>query len=230
MLPSLPRFLAGFHPSIAAAPASRRPWPLVLRLGVALVLAGLLSAGVTLPTLAQAKRTTPAKKTTSSGSGSSAGSGAGYRTGIGLRAGSPSGVTLKHFFKGPVAVEGIVGTNLNRRGLNVTVLLEKHGTAFQTRGLQWYYGLGGHLSSYTGRTYYDWYYVKYKGKRGYYYVAEDYPGTRFWGLGIDGVLGLEYLFSDLPFTLGVDAKPFAELTRGDAFFGVEGALSLRYAF
>ncbi len=192
---------------------------------VALLLGGVLSLFLSTHTLAQQRRTTTT--TTKKSSGGGGGGGNGYSTGLGLRAGSPSGVTIKHFFKPSIAVEGIVGTNFNRRGINLTVLIEKHGTAFQTRGLQWYYGLGGHVSSYSGSYYYDWYYDK-KGRRRYY---DDYDnGTRFWGLGIDGVLGLEYQFQELPFTLGVDAKPFAELARRDAFFGVEGALSLRYVF
>ncbi|MBC7447098.1 MAG: hypothetical protein H7330_03475 [Hymenobacteraceae bacterium] len=208
-------------PSISS---TSQPW--LLRLLTALLLVGVLNFLVSSPALAQNRQGSTKKKAASGGGG---GGGAGYTTGLGLRAGSPAGITIKHFFKGPVAVEAIVGTNFNRRGLNLTVLLEKHGPAFQSRGLQWYYGLGGHVSSYTGAYYYDWYYVKHKGNK-YYYARDEYYTGRFWGLGIDGVLGLEYLFSDLPFTLGVDAKPFAELTRGDAFFGMEGALSLRYAF
>ena len=212
--------------SVESSSTARRSWPPLLRLLAAVVLGGLLSLFLSSATLAQGKK----KAATSKSSGG--GGGAGYTTGLGLRAGSPSGVTIKHFFKGPVAVEGIIGTNFNRRGLNVTVLLEKHGPAFQSRGLQWYYGLGGHVSSYANRYYDDWYYVSYKGKgKGYYYVRDDeYYNGRAWGLGIDGILGLEYLFSDLPFTLGVDAKPFAELARSNAFFGVDGAVSLRYAF
>ena len=218
MLLSSPSFSA--H---AGASAADRPWPPLLRFIAAVVLGVLLSLFLSSATLAQARRAAPAKKTTSSGGGS----GAGYRTGIGLRAGGPSGLTIKHFFKGPVAVEGIVGTNYNRRGLSLTVLIEKHGPAFQSRGLQWYYGLGGHVSSYEGAYYYNWYYDK-KGRARR--SDDEYYGGRFWGMGIDGILGLEYLFTDLPFTLGVDAKPFAELTRGNAYFGLEGALSLRYAF
>lgn len=210
---------------------SHAPWPPLLRVLLALTLTSLLIVFLSAPILAQQR--TPAKKKTqtssarSSGGGSSGG-GAGYTTALGLRAGSPSGLTIKHFFRGPVAVEGILGTNLNRHGFNLTVLLEKHAQAFGARGLLWYYGLGGHVSSYTGRSYYEWYYVKHKGRR--YYIYDDYYEGRFWGLGIDGALGLEYQFQDLPFTLGVDAKPIAELTRGNAFFWVEGALSLRYVF
>ena len=191
------------------------------RRAVLLGLVALLSGP--LPAQAQTRRPAaarPAAKAVSSG-------GPGYTTGLGLRAGTPAGITLKHFFKSQVAVEGIVGTSYYRRGLNLTVLIEKHGPAFQSRGLQWYYGLGGHVSSYAGRYYDDWYYDK-KGRRRYY--GPDYDNRRFWGLGIDGVIGLEYLFTDLPFTLGIDAKPFAELAHGDSFFGIDGAVSLRYAF
>ena len=207
--------------SSSSTATSHRPWPPLLRLVAALLLTGVLSLFLTSSTLAQTRK---------KAAGGGGGGGTGYRTGIGLRAGSPSGVTLKHFYKGPLAVEGIIGTNFNRRGINLTVLIEKHGRAFQARGLNYYYGFGGHISSYARRYYYDWYYVKYKGNRYFYRDAEYYENGRFWGVGIDGVLGLEYQFADLPFTLGVDAKPFAELTRGEPFFGVDGAVSLRYVF
>lgn len=212
------------HPS----PSTGAPLPPFARLLAAVMLAVLLGLFLSSPTLAQQRKASK-KTTTSSSSGGSGGAygGNGYKTGLGLRAGSPAGVTIKHFFRGPVAVEGIVGTNFNRRGFNVTLLLEKHGTAFQSRGLLWYYGLGGHVSSYKGHDYYAWYYDR-KGRLRY--TADYYDNRHYWGLGIDGVLGLEYQFKDLPFTLGVDAKPTAELVASDAFFWVEGAVSLRYVF
>ena len=95
--------------------------------------------------------------------------------------------------------------------------------AFQTKGFQWFYGLGGHVASYRGADYYKYY---KKGRVVYY----EYYDDRAWAVGVDGIIGLEYLLSDIPFTIGIDAKPYAELYRGDGYINVDGALSVRYAF
>lgn len=75
----------------------------------------------------------------------------GYTTGIGLRGGAASGLTVKHFIKSDAAIEGILSTSFKYRGTVITVLYEKHAQAFDTRGLQWYYGLGGHVGFWDGQ-------------------------------------------------------------------------------
>ena len=55
------------------------------------------------------------------------------------------------------------------------------------------------------------------------------PGITYTVVGIDGILGLEYTFSEVPICLGLDWKPELNLI---GYTGVwsEGALSIRYVF
>lgn len=139
----------------------------------------------------------------------------GYTTGIGLRGGAASGLTIKHFIKSDAAIEGIISSSFKYRGTTITVLYEKHAQAFNATGLQWYYGLGGHIGFYNGRHYYD------KGHR-------HYDEDRIYGVGIDGILGLEYYIRDIPFTVGADVKPYINIPYGGGFW--DTALHVRYVF
>jgi hypothetical protein len=138
-----------------------------------------------------------------------------YTTGIGFRGGAASGLTIKHFIKSDVALEGIVSTSFKYRGTTITVLYEKHAQAFNTSGLQWYYGLGGHIGFYNGNYFYD---------RGHKHYNDD----RVYGLGVDGVLGLEYYLRDIPFTIGADIKPYINIPFGGGYW--DSALHVRYVF
>lgn len=138
----------------------------------------------------------------------------GYTTGIGLRGGAASGITLKHFIKSDAAIEGILSTSFKYRGTVITVLYEKHAQAFDARGLQWYYGLGGHVGFWDGHDYYDHGHKHYNDK-----VV---------GLGVDAILGLEYYIRDIPFTIGADVKPYFNIPRGGGFW--DTALHVRYVF
>lgn len=138
-----------------------------------------------------------------------------YTTGIGLRGGAASGITIKHFISNDAAIEGIISSSFRYRGTLITVLYEKHAQAFNTRGLLWYYGLGGHVGFYDG-----YYYYRNRGSR-----RDD--GNVF-GVGVDGIIGLEYYLRDIPFTVGADLKPYFNLPRGGGFW--DAALNVRYVF
>jgi len=139
----------------------------------------------------------------------------GYSTGIGFRGGAASGLTVKHFIKNDAAIEGILSTSFRYRGTAITVLYEKHAQAFDARGLQWYYGLGGHIGFYEGRYYYDRHH-------------DHWDRENVVGVGIDGILGLEYYIRDIPFTIGADIKPYINIPRGGGFW--DTALHVRYVF
>jgi hypothetical protein len=49
-------------------------------------------------------------------------------------------------------------------------------------------------------------------------------------IGIDGILGIEYNFEEVPINIGVDWKPAFNLTGYSGFWGDGGALSIRYIF
>jgi hypothetical protein len=79
--------------------------------------------------------------------------------------------------------------------------------------LNFYYGIGGHIGFWDGR-----YYWNYNNDRNYTVI------------GIDGILGLEYNFKEIPFNLSIDWKPAFNLNDSSGFWGDGGAISIRYIF
>ena len=135
-----------------------------------------------------------------------------YGTGIGVRGGLSNGITVKHFINEKTAVEGLLSSRWG--GLNITGLYEIHNaTAFDVTHLNWYYGLGAHIGFWSGKD------VKW---------AED--DKDYTVIGIDGIIGIEYNFEELPFNIGLDWKPAFNLTGNTEFWGDGGALSLRFVF
>jgi len=161
-----------------------------------------------------------------SGSSSSAGGQAGYKTGIGLRGGYEGGITLKHFIKSDRAIEGILSRGWGYGGMRITGLYEIHKPFPNVKGLDWFYGVGGHIGFYN-----EDYYGYRCDKDGYYDKDGDWHSgdckKNYTTIGIDGILGLEYQFAEIPFTIGLDIKPYFDLIgRGDHFG--DGAFSIRY--
>lgn len=136
-----------------------------------------------------------------------------YKTGIGLRAGYPAGLSVKHFISNNAALEGILATQW--RGFVVTGLFEAHKPLADVDRLKWFYGFGAHVGFWNGSTY-----------RSYWME----PGTSYTVIGIDGILGLEYSFEEIPINLSLDWKPAFNLTGYTGFWGDGGALSIRYIF
>jgi len=135
-----------------------------------------------------------------------------YSTGIGVRGGLSNGLTVKHFIGGTTAIEGILATRWG--GFNITGLYEIHkASAFDVEHLNWYYGLGAHVGFWSGKDV------------GWADDEKDYTV-----IGIDGIIGIEYNFQELPFNIGLDWKPAFNLTENTEFWGDGGALSLRYVF
>lgn len=133
-----------------------------------------------------------------------------YETGLGLRVGSAAGFTVKHFLNEKAAIEGILSTKWH--GFDITGLYEIHDQAFDVENLRWYYGFGAHIGFYNGE-----------------YVEWGSPGTTYNVLGIDGVIGIEYSFTEAPINLGLDLKPALNLI-GYTGLWVEFGLSVRYIF
>lgn len=132
-----------------------------------------------------------------------------YRTAIGFRGGLFNGLSIKHFIGSKAALEGIVSSRW--RGLQVTGLYEIHNVAFQTRGLNWYYGAGAHVGFWDGnRT--NW------GNK----------DERYTVVGLDGILGLEYNFREVPINISLDWKPAWNISGYQGFWGDGAAFSIRY--
>jgi hypothetical protein len=150
-----------------------------------------------------------------------------YNTGIGLRGGWTSGLTIKHFINDGHAIEGMISSGWGWRGYQITGLYEIHKPAFvkdDLEGMFWFFGGGVHFAG--GYTYEKWHSTGPWVYQGYY---EKYHYSAF---GIDGIFGLEYKIPDIPFTVGVDIKPFIEFSNygGAPFNFWDGALSIRYVF
>jgi hypothetical protein len=135
-----------------------------------------------------------------------------YKTGIGLRGGISQGLTLKHFVSEKAAFEGIIATRMEEHGFELTGLYEIHNMAFEVEHLNWYYGGGATLGFYNGNN-----------------VSWGTSGNTSTVLGIDGILGIEYSFSEAPINIGLDLKPTLNLI-GYYGFWVDSALSIRYIF
>lgn len=134
-----------------------------------------------------------------------------YNTGIGIRGGWYNGLTVKHFLSEKAAIEGILSSRWS--GFEITGLYEIHNQAFDVARLNWYYGGGAHIGFYNGDNT-NW------GTR----------GTSYTIVGIDGILGMEYNFKEIPFNIGIDWKPALNLFGYSHFWPDGGALSIRYIF
>jgi len=134
-----------------------------------------------------------------------------YNTGIGLRVGPYIGFTVKHFLNEKSAIEGLVSTRW--KGIEFTGLYEIHNQAFKVDRLNWYFGGGAHIGFYNGDN-----------------ASWGEAGKSYANFGIDGILGLEYSFKEVPINLSLDWKPAVNLTGDTGFWGDYGALSIRYIF
>ena|SRR5450759_5875038 len=134
-----------------------------------------------------------------------------YKTGVGLRAGFSNGLTIKHFVSEKAAFEGLLSTRW--RGFDITGLYEIHHQAFEVEHLNWYYGVGAHIGFWNGNN-----------------VPWTTGDPSYTVIGIDGILGIEYSFSEAPINIGVDWKPAINLVGYTGFWPDGGALSIRYIF
>lgn len=134
-----------------------------------------------------------------------------YKTGVGLRAGISAGLTLKHFINDKAAFEGLLTTKWS--GFDMTGLYEIHGQAFDVEHLNWYYGFGGHVGFWNGSN-----------------TPRSSMTGSYAAIGVDGILGIEYCFTEAPINIGLDWKPVINFIGYPGFWGNEAALSVRYIF
>ncbi len=133
-----------------------------------------------------------------------------YNTGVGLRGGTSQGLTVKHFVGDKAAFEGILSTRWG--GFEITGLYEIHNVAFEVDNLKWYYGFGAHIGFWDGND--SW------GDADKAYTV----------IGLDGILGIEYSFSEAPISIGLDWKPAFNVIGYPGVWPDGGALSIRYIF
>lgn len=122
----------------------------------------------------------------------------------GVRLGLPLGATGRYFLTDRSAVEGIFGLYNTRASL--TALYQYHWdlSALTIEGFGWYAGGGAHIG------------------------GREISGNKTFYAGVDGLVGLNYTFSNIPLNLSLDWKPALHFNTPSelADFGV----SARYIF
>ena len=127
----------------------------------------------------------------------------GYTTAVGVKF-YPTALSIKHFIKDGHALEGL--GYFSNTSFRITGLYEVHKDLNVIDGLRWYYGAGAHIGFYKS---------KYNG------------GT---GIGVDGVLGLDFQLGEIPLDISIDWQPSFEFgdSYGNGFTGNWGGIGIRY--
>jgi hypothetical protein len=126
-----------------------------------------------------------------------------YSSAVGARLGNASGLTGKVLMGKRTYLEGMF--TVRNDGFNVTALVEFAQTMADTPRLGWYYGAGANI--------------------GYW---DDSENNSELNVGVDGILGMEYTFEDVPINVSIDWKPYFILITDPRFEFDEFALSVRY--
>ena len=136
-----------------------------------------------------------------------------YKTALGLRLSSGpamvnNSVSVKHFINSKTAIEGLLSFS---DPLALGLLVEFH-KPFSTSGLQWFYGAGGYIS-----------FVKtYDPNK-----AKNETNANF---GAQGIVGLDYKFSNVPLNIALDWKPELNLISDINFEPAAIGFTARFTF
>lgn len=126
-----------------------------------------------------------------------------YDSAVGLRLGVPNSITYKKFVSESNAIElyGGIRSYFGSTFFNVNGAYQIHTPIESVDNLQWYYGVGVGAALGSGTT----------------------------SLALNGYVGLEYWFSDLPLVLSIDYVPTYFLGSNDLNFQAgNGNLAVRY--
>jgi hypothetical protein len=138
-----------------------------------------------------------------------------YPWAAGLKFGGyENGLSIKYFSAKDISLEGILGFRTG--GVVITGLYEINQTAFDVSALKFYYGAGAHIGS-IGNSY-----TRFGG-------GSEYSNTNQLLLGVDGVIGLEYIIPNSPIAVSLDLNPRLELAAGP-FVDIAPALGIKYTF
>jgi hypothetical protein len=144
-----------------------------------------------------------------------------YTRDAGVRAGTFSTVCFRQYSADQKYSE--VMLSLKRHAVRVTFLKEFAKPAFHefSQNLHFIYGFGAH----SGFSNSDHYRIL---NRTYFHNNYHFSPV----FGIDGYLGLEYRFPEIPFLIGIDFKPFFEYSTNQFFslFLDDTALVIKYKF
>jgi len=124
-----------------------------------------------------------------------------YTRDAGIRVGDFVSVSYRQFQDDFQALEGVLF--IGRRGMTIGVLKEHFEPAFGqiSENIVFKYGYGAH-AGFRSINHYRILNRKYE--------LETYRFTPL--IGIDGLIGLEYQFPEIPFLAGIDIKPYVEFS------------------
>ena len=169
--------------------------------------------------------------------------------GVGLRVGEPLGLTIKHYLPQGRAWEfnlgssGFYGYNHKKAfyrydrfsgyeyrrhylqsalGVQLHYLVHKSVGLAEAPGLDWYYGVGGQLRSHQ---------IDYEYRMR---IGNDWRPVRERvtnvDVGVDGILGMEYSWKEVPLTVFLDINLFLEIADSPFILYLQGGTGVRYYF
>lgn len=138
-----------------------------------------------------------------------------YKTALGLRLNGGAGISVRHSLKENQSIEGILYTRW--RGLNITGIYSVNYPVFKEPGFNFFIGGGGHIGFWD------------RDRSPWWDEDKKYDDTRM-VLGVDGQIGLEYTFKEIPLNLAIDWKPAFNIIGIKNFWVGDAALSVRYTF
>ncbi len=132
-----------------------------------------------------------------------------YKTALGIRLSSKdavvnNSVSFKHFISEKTAIEALF--TFDKRAA-IGALIEIHTPVASTDGLVWYYGAGAYLGFDSDKT---------------------NPSRSL--MGAQGVVGLDYKFSNLPLNLALDWKPELNIIDNINFEPAAIGFTMRFTF
>ncbi|MFW5774114.1 MAG: hypothetical protein ACOCWD_05455 [Tangfeifania sp.] len=148
----------------------------------------------------------------------------GFNQAAGIRGGLTSGLEYRYYTSDMHSFKALLGTRSfgSNRGLQLHFLTEyyKYDLFDFSYQLVFYYGFGAHAG------YESWDVVR-QGPNSRRQVTETAFVT-----GIDGLLGLEYLFYEAPVTAGIEVKPYFDIfgRNGIDVQPLDFAFTVKYLF
>lgn len=143
-----------------------------------------------------------------------------FRYAAGIRAGYTAGVEFRIYTDELNSYKFLLGTRQNGAVIHALKEFHQPGLFSFTNHLNFVYGGGLHVG------YERWNRRYYRTNSSYYVTNTDFIA------GIDGLAGLEYMFPEVPLSLGIEAKPYFDLF-GRKVFDLElfdFAFTVKYHF
>ena len=132
-----------------------------------------------------------------------------YNTALGIRLSSNgpainNSVSFKHFMNPKLAIEGLFTFD---KKAAIGALLEIHNPMPSTEGLKWFYGAGAYIG-----------------------FDSDKTNTDRALMGAQGIIGLDYKFTNLPLNLSLDWKPELNIIDNINFEPAAVGFTVRFTF